>query len=58
MILRLPTRRAGWRSTPTSAGNTPTKDGQAVLRSNVDPATLRSIGKDIIEIADEITRQP
>jgi hypothetical protein len=35
-----------------------TKDGQAVLRSNVDPDTLRSIGEDIIEIADEITRQP
>jgi hypothetical protein len=35
-----------------------TKDGQAVLRGNVDPDTLRSIGKDIIEIADEITRQP
>jgi hypothetical protein len=35
-----------------------TKEGQAVLRSNVDPYTLRSIGKDIIEIADEITRQP
>lgn len=35
-----------------------TKDGQAVLRSNVDPETLRSIGKDIIEIANEITRPP
>jgi hypothetical protein len=35
-----------------------TKEGQGVLRSNVDPDTLRSIGKDIIEIADEITRQP
>ena len=35
-----------------------TKEGQALLRSNVDPDTLRSIGKDIIEIADKITRQP
>ena len=35
-----------------------TNDGEAVIRTNVDPDTLRNIGKDIIEIADEIIRSP
>jgi hypothetical protein len=35
-----------------------TPDGQVILRSNVPPEVLRSFGKDLQDVADELTAQP
>jgi len=35
-----------------------TPDGQAILRSNVSPAALRSFGEDLIGVADEFEASP
>jgi hypothetical protein len=35
-----------------------TPDGQVVLRSNVSPDVLRSFGKDLIDVADNLTAPP
>ena len=34
-----------------------TPDGQVVLRSNVNPDVLRTFGKDLIDVADNLTAQ-
>jgi hypothetical protein len=35
-----------------------TADGQVVLRSNISPDVLRSFGKDLINVADELEAPP
>jgi hypothetical protein len=35
-----------------------TPDGQVVLRSNVSPDVLRSFGKDLKNVADELEAPP